>query len=56
MSLIEQLGGYDKAKEWNENRQVGSITADVYHNILALEFLEYEQNRNISISLEEEDD
>ena len=56
MNLIEQLGNYDKAKEWDENRQVGSVLADVYHSLLTIEFLEYEQNQNISISLEMRND
>lgn len=46
MNLIEQLGGYDKAKHWDKNRKIGSITADIYHNILALELLEYRRENN----------
>lgn len=47
MNLIEQLGGYEKAKEWDKNRTVGSITADAYHNLLALEFYQYKRANNI---------
>lgn len=47
MNLIEQLGGYEKAKEWDKNRAVGSITADAYHDLLALEFYQYKRANNI---------
>lgn len=47
MNLVEQLGGYEKAKEWDKNRTVGSITADAYHNLLALEFYQYKRANNI---------
>lgn len=47
MNLIEQLGGYEKAKEWDKNRDIGSILSDIYHNILSLELLEYRREIGI---------
>lgn len=39
MSIIEEMGGYEAAMVWDKNRQVGSMVADAYRDLIALELL-----------------